>query len=601
MEIQSIVMPAEPNVVGKPTFSVAAHEIGHALGLPDLFGDALTGSHSERPSVGAWDLMADESGVPHFTMAQKIRMGWIRKEKIKCIRLQAAAANTETVWLHPSRWAALEPPPLDYAAIEIRLGVGHNYMVELRQAADPLYNMADQRLPVGRAALVTEVDGRHVQPIVTMAPSEGDGPVLSDKMEFWARDPTDPANPLALRIRAGTFGELIVIQGMPMRPDPSIRKEDGSYHSPDLFVRNARNWDGMWINGEWKYDAFADNPNWLVATIWNEGNLDAPGVQVKFEFTRSGVDENWNQIGSLVTNDVPTKSRRTFVSDLWIPDSGAVLPEQHYRVRATIVGNADGFYEVPGSNPPIVEATKSNNQAHSNLQRMVSDTASPSSRIAQRLVIANPTETERILKVQVSQTNPLYRSFVEHSWMRIAAGASREVLVMSEFVGTDAGGQLHPDDRYEPNRLVVEAYLLPDEVYDSTRLIGGSQIVVVEGRAVRFGRLEAIDVGGEVQVRGRVVVKNGGAIPPSGSIILTIGVPGGLENRTLPLENGTFSASLPRAGWDWVRAYFVPPAGYGDATSETIRRPEDGRSSRRAAGTRGEAGGGRVHGASRKR
>jgi len=506
-------------------------------------------------------------------MAQKIRMGWIEKEKIKCIRLQASAATNEIVDLHPSAWATWDPPPSKFSALEIRLGARHNYMVELRQAEDPFQYMADQALPNDRVALVTEVEG-HILPIVTMAPPWGDGPILDDGMEFWASDPTDPTNPLALRIHSLFFGQVNVIKGTSLRPEISIRGEDRSYHSPDLFVRNARNWNGTeWIDEEWKYDAFADNPNWLVANITNEGEVDAPGVQVKFEFTRAGVDGDWTQIGELVSGDIPKMGRRTFVSDPWVPDGGAVLPRNHHCVRATIVGNRDGFYEVPGSNPPIVEVTKSNNQARSNLQRMISETASPSTRVAQKLVIANPTDAERIIEVAVSQTNALYRSFVEHSWMRLAAGASREVLVMSEFVGTDADGHFDPDARHEPNRLIVEAHLLPDEVYDSTRLLGGNQIVVVEGRAVQFGGLQAVDVGGEVKVGGSVVVKNGGAYPPSGSVILTIGGPGGLENRTLPLENGKFSALLPPTGWDWVRANFVPPPGYGDATSEEIPRP----------------------------
>jgi len=556
-----IFMPVDTKTrMGRPTYAVAAHELGHTMARVDLY--------KVSPTVGPWDLMAYDGGLPQFSMPNKIGMGWIDHTKVRCLRYQPGAERDELVMLHPSALAARRPAPQGYSAIEIRLGERHSYFVELRKAQDPVYSVSDQHLPKEPVHLVTEVTAWS-SPFF-LGPDHGDGPVLSPGQMF-----QDPADPYALRLMSQpTTLEMLVHQGTSARPDPSIRPWDASYHSPDLFVRNARNWDGQrWINKEWMYDVFGDNPNRIVATILNGGALDAPGIGVEFEYTIAGTNEGWRRIGSRIVHDISTWETVTFVSDEWIPDSGDVLPKKHYCVRARIVG-ADGSatYTVPGTNPPIVEVSDKNNEARSNFQRMISKTASPSSREGQRILVDNPTDRARIMRIVLSQSNPLYRSYLEKAWVLLGAGESTGVLVMSEFVGTDPDGRILDEFRNQPNRLIVETYLTPEEL-DSPQLVGGNQMEIVEGRAVEFIDAHAFVAGGEVRVEGGIREMSGGAVPPDGSIIFTIDRSGALENRTVPLSGGMFGTNLPRTGWDSVRAYFVPPAGYGDATSPPIPRP----------------------------
>lgn len=555
-----IFMPVETERhAGRAIYKSAAHELGHSLLREDLY---------DLPrEMGPWDVMASDWDLPQFSMPNKIAMGWIDPAKVRCMRYQLGAEKDELVPLHPSAWAAERPAPMGYSAVEIRLGVRHSYFVEFRKAQDPLYFMSDQYLPMEPVHLISEAAGWG--PSIYMAPDVGDGPVLKPGQMF-----QDPADPFALRLMSLQTFEMLVHQGTSARPEPSLRPWDSSFHSPDLFVRNARNWDGQrWINDEWMYDVFGDNPNRVVARVRNEGALDAPGVGVIFEYTIAGTNEAWKPIGSRIVRDIPQFDRRDFVSDEWIPDSGDVLPKKHYCVRARIVG-ANGLapYSVPGSDPPIVEVSTKNDEARSNFQRMISKTASPSSREGQRILVDNSTDRARIMRIVLSQSNPLYRSYVEKAWVLLGPRESTEVLVGSEFVGTDPEGHILDEYRNQPNRLIVETYLTPEE-FDSPQLVGGNQMEIVEGRAVEFIDAHAFVAGGEVRVEGGVREKSGGAVPPGGSIIFTIDRGGTLENRTVPLSGGMFGTNLPRTGWDDVRAYFVPPPGYADATSTRIQRP----------------------------
>lgn len=566
-----IAMPADTSSRLRPAHTLAAHELGHSLGLNDLYSPERRGFGEEYESraINDWDLMAHDWTLPHFSIFNKIRLGWVDEGQVRCLRNDFGAEQDEVFSLHPSAWATLQHPTTgSESAVQVRLGEGRSYFVEFRVAQHS--NISDQRLPVNPAVLISEVV--RARQMVLLGPEGKDGPILDAP----GREFSDASENLRI-ITQSNLNEVLVQRGTALRPDPSIEPwDEKSFHSEDLFVRNARNWDdaaNTWINDEWKYDPFGDNPNRIVARIRNWSHLDAPQVGVKFEVSLSGVSRRWQQVGPIVYQDVSSWGQELFVSDEWIPDSGAVGPNRHYCARATIIGpNGRKAYVVPGSVPPIEESDDSNNEAMSNLQRMFSKTASPSSRVAQRLEFGNPTDREQVITLELFQSNPLFRSFIEKTWLLLAPGASEEVLVMSEFVGTDSSGEVLDDFRNEENRLIVESYIAPGE-FDAPRLIGGNQIEVVEGRAVVFKGLQAFVSGGEVRVVGGVREASGGTAPPGGSIILTIDSSGKLENRTIPLSAGDFSASLPRTGWDTVRAYFVPPPGWADETSITLRRP----------------------------
>lgn len=63
--------------------SVYAHELGHLLGLPDLYSYELA-SEGRYPNIylGQWDLMSASWLLVHFCSWSKLRLGWINEEQV---------------------------------------------------------------------------------------------------------------------------------------------------------------------------------------------------------------------------------------------------------------------------------------------------------------------------------------------------------------------------------------------------------------------------------------------------------------------------------------------------------------------------------------
>lgn len=85
----------------------------------------------------------------------------------------------------------------------------------------------------------------------------------------------------------------------------------------------------------------------------------------------------------------------------------------------------------------LPELTGTNNVAQSNYSRAFSTTASPWTRELRTLTLHNTEEDEMIIDLVVDQNNPLYRSYVEHDWVRLQPGEERTVEIMVEYAGDE--------------------------------------------------------------------------------------------------------------------------------------------------------------------
>jgi M6 family metalloprotease-like protein len=76
--------------------NIIAHELGHSIyGLEDLY----VFLNSQRPSVpdpvpgGRWDVMSDASGLTDFFGWNKLLMGWMKDEEVRCLQNQSATTH----------------------------------------------------------------------------------------------------------------------------------------------------------------------------------------------------------------------------------------------------------------------------------------------------------------------------------------------------------------------------------------------------------------------------------------------------------------------------------------------------------------------------
>lgn len=112
-------------------WKVAAHELGHIFGLPDLYSYpiAFTGPADWREAavfVGPWDLMSRSNERPHIGAWGKIRLGWITPDRV--------------FELLPGQQGAATVDPLEHAssgiqAIIVYLNTTTYFVIENREQA----------------------------------------------------------------------------------------------------------------------------------------------------------------------------------------------------------------------------------------------------------------------------------------------------------------------------------------------------------------------------------------------------------------------------------------------------------------------------------
>jgi len=123
-------------VSDKDPLGVIVHELGHSMGLPDLYDYSKASQGFGDDFVGKWDLMAEGSWNPssqgtspsHPTAWCKIKLGWIAPLKIIQITQSSIQSGlNRTILLGPQELAN------GTLAIKIVLSNGSYYLVEARQ------------------------------------------------------------------------------------------------------------------------------------------------------------------------------------------------------------------------------------------------------------------------------------------------------------------------------------------------------------------------------------------------------------------------------------------------------------------------------------
>lgn len=571
-----ISMPFNWKVLdGREIHETFCHELGHNLGLGDQYAPAVAGRN-----IGGWDLMHQEDPLPHLSVAHRMMLGWVPAGSVRTFDFAGSGAPVDqSVTLHAIEQGT--PPAGRSSAVEVRIGDGLNYYFEYRNGENP--QIGDRALPTDERVLGTDVASApfvppFARPTVLLLPADGDdtGAVLGNgdfyreidnspfPVEFRADVSAISTDRADIRIRYGTNG----------RPDPSIRpwpaSPDRQWQSPDIEVRNAKNaTDAAWTNVPW-----VGNPNTVVAKVRNAGNVMAPSVRVNFyvkNFNIGGAPEVF--LGSDV-RDVGAQATVEFTTG-WVPPSTG-----HYCVVARIP-----LYIVPTA-PTVVEMTELNNIAQSNYDRFNTATSSPSTREHTTVEVGNPYDERTRVWIIGEQTNPLYRTYVQTTWLWLDPGETRKVAVMLEYL-LDPKQDRVPDDvrpidrrRIEkltrtPNLLGLHAYIEDpqDEPRHRLELLGGAGISVTTGRATEFERF-AND--GSV-VTGRVVTTDDRDGVAAGSVMVTVTHDPDVAEKYLAVgvkveRDGYFFARFPNDDFGLMRAEYVPAPGYGACRADWTER-----------------------------
>ncbi|KAK5105602.1 hypothetical protein LTS08_001879 [Lithohypha guttulata] len=561
---------------GRKIYATLSHEVGHSLGLPDLYEKPEYASETVKRIVYDWDMMAgSRDHLPHFSLSNKMRMGWVNASALKLFNFQVSGAVSETVILRAAEVGTVATN--QSRGIEIRLADGWNLYIEYRAEqigfiSDDLIH--DQRVMI-TDVVCTSFRPVSSRPVILFVRDDPATPGIDEHL--LARNDSliqiEPATQMRLAAKVlstdTNTAQVQVTYSSGQRPEPGIRDWEGSksnWQSPDIEVRNERSLakPDRYYNVPW-----LGHRNQIVAKIRNSGDLQATGVTVDFFVTRFTTgDGPETPMGSATGDILPSSTTEFIASEEWSP------PEDgHYCMIVRI-----RQYQDP-ADPLILDRNPYNQVARSNYTSFISASQSPSSRVNTTINLSNPFPQRSIVFARVTKQHRYHRVFTSHQWRRVSGKSQLPIKVWDESIfGTPEWDALEQKDEgllYKlPNQVSVEGHVtrvIPEIPHITRSITGGVGIRIDAGRATR---IDIRDIN-RAAVAGSVFYLDSGRRLGGGGIVLFEIYPsrGGdyiVGDDTLN-SDGFFAFKFARVDAEPAKAVVVHYLGDFDAAPSTTR------------------------------
>ncbi|HMR49453.1 MAG TPA: hypothetical protein PKE40_09405 [Arachnia sp.] len=434
----SVVNMPDRSTLSFTDVEVSAHEIGHTLGLDDLYMTSGFSSGMAPRDLGRRELMSDQSNLPHLCTRNKLLLGFLDAAHVRSF--QAGIAET-AVPITLSAISSGVPAANTFAAIELSAGDGRSWFFEYRAPVPGRLGDAGGVFGAGRVigydALSHEdppvvADAR--RPVIMLRDDgDGEGASLVAGEDYETLDPEGTQAPLWFRLEVvstgATTANVLVTTGPAPRPDPAVTRAPlGGYVSPSIEVRNdvIENLKTGIFPITFTNVPVAGVVNRIVTKVDNGGAADAPGVVVDVSvlpFNTDGPNSpRWDHVGEAEV-DVPAGQMREAVVE-WNPETTGHWCVQtrlrHYRPAA----------------PAPEEISIYNNEAQTNYDVLISVVESPARRVARRIEVFNPLDRVVDAIVEVTHDSDQYRCFIDHQWLRLRPREVRTVTLEVESKAT---------------------------------------------------------------------------------------------------------------------------------------------------------------------
>ena len=465
-------------------WQVYAHEVGHCLGLPDLYDGLQAGVEP-----GNWDIMdcSWEDVHPSAWMKHWRSRGpgyagdpWMKDADVEEITAPPATqTKTWSVLLAPvelpvpanNPFASSHPNSPLRQAIRIKLSPDLSFYVENRQKpfSSGTFGVSkhDVEIP-GEGVIVTDAANRDTSKLfrvfVVMATPYSDPLDISEETWTYYVNPTNRiivkvkevlgANPTVYRVEV-TWGDIPPATGTSF--DYRIRDwNPPPWESPDIWVDTKV--DNEW--NEYTHSDAQENPDvaghpvlngdrlrvkWesrLYARVWNDGNVEKKNVQVKFQVVlpvamgpSPGLD-----IGT-VSLDLPQGGSNVTPPVTWAPQFDN---EEHICVRAFVIPD-------PG------EKDYTNNAAQENFADWYIEKSSPYQPVIFPFQVTNPLSRRALVMMRPQGLVPGFNLTVEpfRFWLEPDETVRGQAILEAEdaVMLEDA---MH-EERMEPPMVSLEA------------------------------------------------------------------------------------------------------------------------------------------------
>ena len=484
------------------------HEIGHNLGMADLY-DANSDFPAEinaRSPTDA-DLMASSRPLPHFSIANRMGLGWINPGWLRRFDFSASPTGGMVTLHATERLSQAGPPAGRFAGIEVPIQDGWSYLFELRRSQGG--QIGDQELdrlsPSKFLVLGTDLrvsGGESARPPILFLPADvdGDGPVLDAATEDY-KD-SDTTNPE----RMHDFALVVQAMGAPDADSAQVRVDYIAAHRPQLQIRPAPgrgNFKSPDISAIGPFGWVIPNvvkgaTNLVQITVHNLGTLAATNVQIHVKwlpFTLSAGP--WQPLPDPSPFNVPAVGSTSLVVPWDLPASVKVGDDeaQHFCVRVDIDRYSDPAH------PEQAEIVVFDNWAQSNFDSTTVPYGSPSDRIRTVMTATNALGRAATYRFIADQSGDGYRVYVGNAWLRLQPGETRPLELAYENLSDDpVHGAVFAQNLEQlavrPNHVAVTSWLVPENTEcDTAREWWG---VSLDLRAGRRAWIEDIRRNGEL-------------------------------------------------------------------------------------------------------
>ena len=575
------------------TFTLA-HELGHNIGLADLYdaNDDYPAEVNARRPAGV-DLMSTSQDLPHFSVANRIRLGWVDRAWLRKFDFSASPVGGSVVLQATETLTGAGPTGGRVAGIEVPIMDDWSYFFEYRneQPGQLGDQQLEERVITGRTQILVGTDlrvrGGEVArpPIILLGKDlDNDGPLLvNDGQDYQDSDTTNPE-----RMHDFTLALTDLAA-----PDANSAKVDVTYleaHRPQLQVRPAPG------NGNFRSpDITIFGPlgssfpvvvkgatNVIKVTVNNRGSL--PGTEVRIHvrwlpFTLSAGD--WNDLPDPVPFTVPASGSASITLNWPVPSSVKVgdVEAEHFCVRVDV-----DRYRDP-AHPEHEEIVVVDNWAQSNFDTAAVAFGSPSDRVSTAATASNALQRAATYVFAADQSSDFYRIYLGHAWLRLEASQTEPLELAYESLAGDPVLGAAFDENVEritsrEAHVSISSWVLPD-VTDC----GTAREVFGVGLDLRAGRRTWIDDirrDGELlqaRVQGR---SNGITFPVSGGELHCAAWPEDEPERVThtvgAVRNGSgrllLNVETLQDLADGRRVWFVLGRPGDNALAETVTEPQ---------------------------
>lgn len=425
------------------------HELGHNLGLDDLYDrDGDYPAEINARDVDALDLMSSTNRLPHFSLANRIALGWIDPSWLQRFDFTFSPTGDDVTLQAIQTVGADGPTNGRKAGIEVPIDDAWSYLFEYRREQPD--QIGDRRLnPVVVAEgdeLIAGTDlrvrgGEVARPPILELPKDvdGDGPVLNYDRENYRE--SDTTNTQRMHDFVLTLDQIRT----PDDDSAMVKVEYVRAHRPQLMVHPAPG------NGDFKSpDIRLIGPggqnvpvvkgtpnNTIEIKVHNVGSKDATEVKIHVKWMPFGLTPGtWRNLDDPAEFDVAAHNNFTIVTVPWELDASVpVGPDNveatHFCVRVDIEHYKDA------ADPDGHEIVVWDNWAQSNFYTAGVGRGSPSDRLATAVTATNSLDRTATYRFAVRQDTPWYRVYLGNAWLRLTSGETRAVALAYESLAGD--------------------------------------------------------------------------------------------------------------------------------------------------------------------